>query len=143
MWADGPVKSDNYLFPSDHFGLFIDIVPGVPGESREAKATMMSMGEPDPSVEEILCRNAREGTELQAYRPGLLWSTVALAYHTVWLAAVAVGLREDIQELELCLQCEHDGKLNNKLKLKLIDSLSMRHEPKAFGNTHSQKFFGR
>ncbi|CAF4448880.1 unnamed protein product, partial [Adineta steineri] len=29
MWANEPIKSDNYLFPSDHFGLFIDLATNV------------------------------------------------------------------------------------------------------------------
>jgi endonuclease/exonuclease/phosphatase family metal-dependent hydrolase len=89
IWANEPIKVGNYLFPSDHFGLFIDIVTDLKDDTRKA----MSLGEPDPSAEEILCRNAKHNEDRRAYRLGLVQRTVALTSHVFWLGAVALGLK--------------------------------------------------
>ncbi|CAF2868426.1 unnamed protein product [Rotaria sp. Silwood2] len=89
MWANEPINSGNYLFPSDHFGLFIDIVTDVVNDSNE----LMSVGEPDPSAEEILFRHAENSKDQRAYHLGLVRTTGALISHIFWLGAVALGLK--------------------------------------------------
>jgi endonuclease/exonuclease/phosphatase family metal-dependent hydrolase len=93
MWANEPIKSDNYLFPSDHFGLFIDLIYSHTDSNRQTDITMMPIDKPDPSAEQILSRNAQNNKGQRAYRLGLLQTTMALAYHVVWLGAVALGLK--------------------------------------------------
>ncbi|CAF1282415.1 unnamed protein product [Adineta steineri] len=89
MWANEPIKSDNYLFPSDHFGLFIDLVTNV----TDINKSTISIGEPDPSVEEILYRNAQNNTDQREYRLGLVRRTSTLVSHLGWLGATALGLK--------------------------------------------------
>jgi endonuclease/exonuclease/phosphatase family metal-dependent hydrolase len=89
IWANEPIKSGNYLFPSDHFGLFIDLIIHLTDDSR----TVMPLGEPDSSAEEILRRNAQNNKDQRAHRLGLVRTTVAFASHIVWLGAVALGLK--------------------------------------------------
>ncbi len=89
IWANEPVKSDNYLFPSDHFGLFIDLVTDVTDDNMR----VLSIGKPDPSAEEILNRNAQNNKDRRAYRLGLVRTTVAFTSHIFWLGAVALGLK--------------------------------------------------
>jgi endonuclease/exonuclease/phosphatase family metal-dependent hydrolase len=93
MWADEPIKSDNYLFPSDHFGLFIDFVFEKTDNNKQSKIAMMSLGEPDPSAEEILRHNAQNNNDQGPYRLGLIRKTKALTSHVIWLGAVALGLK--------------------------------------------------
>ncbi|CAF3424340.1 unnamed protein product [Rotaria sp. Silwood1] len=88
LWANEPIKSGNYLFPSDHFGLFIDIVTDTISDRK-----VISLGETDPSAEEILFRNAENNKDQRAYRPGLLRTTAALVSHIFWLGAVTLGLK--------------------------------------------------
>jgi endonuclease/exonuclease/phosphatase family metal-dependent hydrolase len=89
IWANEPIRSGNYLFPSDHFGLFIDIVTDLTDDSRKT----ISLGEPDPTAEEILYRNAKNNKDRKAYQLGLIQRTTALASHVLWLGAVALGLK--------------------------------------------------
>jgi endonuclease/exonuclease/phosphatase family metal-dependent hydrolase len=89
LWANEPIKSDNYLFPSDHFGLFIDLVT----HSTDNNIKTMPMGEPDPSAEEILLRNAQNDKDQRAYSIGLIRRTTAMISHITWLGAVALGLK--------------------------------------------------
>jgi endonuclease/exonuclease/phosphatase family metal-dependent hydrolase len=89
LWANEPIKSGNYLFPSDHFGLFIDLVMDLTNDGRKA----MPMDEPDPTAEEILYRNAQNNKDQSAYRVGLVRTTAAFASQIVWLGAVALGLK--------------------------------------------------
>ena len=89
LWANEPIKSDNYLFPSDHFGLFLDIIL----HSTNNKETIMPVGEPDRTVEEILTRNAENNTDRQAYHLGLMRRTTAMVSHLFWLGAVTLGLK--------------------------------------------------
>ncbi|CAF0938554.1 unnamed protein product [Rotaria sordida] len=89
IWANEPIKFGNYLFPSDHFGLFIDIVTDAIDDCKE----LMPLSEPDPSAEEILFRNAKNNKDQKAYRPGLVRTTRALVSHILWLGAVVLGLK--------------------------------------------------
>ncbi|CAF1081193.1 unnamed protein product [Adineta steineri] len=88
MWANEPIKSDNYLFPSDHFGLFIDLVTNI----TDINKSTISVGEPDPSAVEILHRNAQNMDEKEI-RFGLVRRTGALVSHIGWLGATALGLK--------------------------------------------------
>ena len=89
LWANEPIKSNHYLFPSDHFGLFIDLVTDLTDDARQA----ISVGKLDPSAEQILFRNAQNNKDQSAYRLGLVQTTKAFALHVVWLGAVALGLK--------------------------------------------------
>jgi endonuclease/exonuclease/phosphatase family metal-dependent hydrolase len=89
LWANEPINSNNYLFPSDHFGLFIDLVTHSTDNSRQT----MSMGEPDSSAEEILRHNAQNDKDQRVYSIGLIRRTTAMALHIAWLGAVALGLK--------------------------------------------------
>jgi endonuclease/exonuclease/phosphatase family metal-dependent hydrolase len=89
LWANEPVKSGNFLFPSDHFGLFIDLVTNVKDDTKQ----IISMSEPDPSAEELLHQNAQNNEDQTAYRLGIVRRTVAFTSHIVWLGAVALGLK--------------------------------------------------
>jgi hypothetical protein len=93
MWANELIKSDNYLFQSDHFGLFIDFVFEKTDNNKQSAITMMSLGEPDPSAEEILRHNAQNNNDQGLYRLGLIRRTKALTSHVIWLGAVALGLK--------------------------------------------------
>ncbi|CAF3154478.1 unnamed protein product [Rotaria sp. Silwood2] len=93
MWANEPIKSDNYLFPSDHFGLFIDFVLEKTDNNKQLEITMMSLSKPDPSAEEILRHNAQNNNDQGPNRLGLMRQTVALTSHAIWLGAVALGLK--------------------------------------------------
>jgi endonuclease/exonuclease/phosphatase family metal-dependent hydrolase len=93
MWANEPIKSDNYLFPSDHFGLFIDFVLENTDNNKQSEITMMPLSKPDPSAEEILRHNAQNNNDQGPYRLGLMRKTRALTSHVVWLGAVALGLK--------------------------------------------------
>ena len=93
MWANEPIKADNYLFPSDHFGLFIDFVFEKTDNNKQSEITMMSLGEPDPSAEEILRHNAQNNNDQGPYRLGLMRRTIAYTSHVTWLGAVALGLK--------------------------------------------------
>ncbi|CAF1337878.1 unnamed protein product [Rotaria sp. Silwood1] len=93
MWANEPIKSDNYLFPSDHFGLFIDIVLEKTDNNKQSEITTMSLSKPDPSAEEILRRNAENINDQGPYRLGLIRKTTALTSHVIWLGAKALGLK--------------------------------------------------
>jgi len=89
IWANQPIKSDNYLFPSDHFGLFIDLITNV----TDKNSIVISVGEADPSAEEILHRNAQNNKDQRAYHLGLVRTIMALTSHIVWLGGVALGLK--------------------------------------------------
>ncbi|CAF4547940.1 unnamed protein product [Rotaria sp. Silwood2] len=93
MWANEPIKSDNYLFPSDHFGLFIDFVLEKTDNNKQSEITMMSLSKSDPSAEEILRHNAQNNNDQGPNRLGLMRQTVALTSHAIWLGAVALGLK--------------------------------------------------
>jgi endonuclease/exonuclease/phosphatase family metal-dependent hydrolase len=93
MWANEPIKSDNYLFPSDHFGLFIDFVLEKTDNNKQSEITMMSLSKPDPSAEEILRHNAQNNNDQRPYRRGLMRTTITLTSHVIWLGAVALGLK--------------------------------------------------
>lgn len=86
LWANEPIKSDNYLFPSDHFGLFLDMI--IHSSNNE-----MSIGEPNRTAQELLIRNAANNTDRQAYRLGLIRRTTAMISHVFWLGAVTLGLK--------------------------------------------------
>lgn len=89
IWANEPIKPDNYLFPSDHFGLYIDVIT----DSTDNSRNIMSLSEPDPSAEEILNLNAQNRKDQSAYRLQLVRTTVAWTSHAAWLGAVALGLK--------------------------------------------------
>ncbi|CAF3934843.1 unnamed protein product [Rotaria magnacalcarata] len=88
-WANEPIKSGNYLFPSDHFGLFIDIVTDIINDSK----AFIPMGESDPSAEDILFMNAQNNKNQRAYRLGLIRTIEAYVSHMAWLGAFALGLK--------------------------------------------------
>ena len=89
MWANEPIKYGTYLFPSDHFGLYIDLVINAPDDERRT----MPLGESEASVEQVLQRNAEQDTDPRAYRLGFVRTAVALTSHTAWLTGVALGLK--------------------------------------------------
>lgn len=89
LWANEPLVSGNYLFPSDHFGLFIDIITVKPNDNMK----YMPLEVPDPSAEEILIKNAHNKKNQTAYRLGVFRTTLALVSHTIWLGAFALGFR--------------------------------------------------
>ena len=91
LWANEPIKSDNYLFPSDHFGLYIDLV--LRSTSCDNDGKIISIGEPDPMAQNILTRNAENNTDQQAYRLGLTQRTTAIVSHLFWLGARTFGLK--------------------------------------------------
>ncbi|CAF5006144.1 unnamed protein product, partial [Rotaria sp. Silwood1] len=93
IWANEPIKSDDYLFPSDHFGLFIDIVLESTDNNKQSEITMMSLSKPDPSAEEILRHNAQNNNDQRPYRLGLVRTTIALTSHVAWLGAKALGFK--------------------------------------------------
>ncbi|CAF1173257.1 unnamed protein product [Didymodactylos carnosus] len=93
IWANEPIKSDNYLFPSDHFGLSIDFVLDKTDNNKQSEITMMSLSKPDPSAEEILRHNAQNSNDQRPNRLGLIRRTIALTSHVTWLGAVALGLK--------------------------------------------------
>ena len=88
LWANEPIRSDRYLFPSDHFGLFIDLRPGTSSDR-----STISLSELDPSAEAILSANAEKKEDVQSYRPGWVRTSLALTSHIFWLGSVALGLR--------------------------------------------------
>ena len=90
MWANQPIKSDSYLFPSDHFGLYIDLMTGNADPKNDAE---MSMGLPDRSAEKVLRRNAANNTDQSSYRLEPIRTTLAMVVHAGWLAAVALRLK--------------------------------------------------
>ncbi|CAF1235962.1 unnamed protein product [Adineta ricciae] len=89
LWANEAIKAEDYLFPSDHFGLSIDIVP----EVNEKYTDVISLGEPDPSANEILRQRAENKADQGPYRHGIVRRTTALASHLVWIGAKSVGLK--------------------------------------------------
>ena len=89
LWANEAIKAEDYLFPSDHFGLSIDIVPKV----TEKYSETIPLGEPDPSANEILRQNAENKADAGPYRQGIARTTTALAAHLVRLGAKSVGLK--------------------------------------------------
>ena len=89
MWANERIKADNYLFPSDHFGLFIDIVTEIIDGDKNA----MPMGEADSSAEKVLRHNAQNNTNRQAHRLGFVRASKAWISHALWLGGVALGLK--------------------------------------------------
>ena len=91
LWANQSIKSDNYLFPSDHFGLSIDLIAT---NSIDNTQRAMYMGKSDPSVHEVLSRNAENNENRSAYSLGLVRRTVALVSHFGWLAAISLGLKK-------------------------------------------------
>ncbi|CAF1375509.1 unnamed protein product [Rotaria sordida] len=93
IWANEAIKSDDYLFPSDHFGLSIDIVLEKTDNNKQSEIIMMSLSEPDPSAEEILRHNAQNNNDQRPYRLGLVRTTIALTSHVAWLGAKALGLK--------------------------------------------------
>ena len=92
LWANEPIRADSYLFPSDHFGLFIDLVCGT-----NAEGSTMSLSEPDPSAEAVLSANATNSGDIEPRRPGWIRKSLALTSHVFWLGGVAVGLRRNDQ----------------------------------------------
>ena len=93
MWADERIKPDDYLFPSDHFGLFIDLAVSINGQNQQPEETTMSLGAPDPSAEEMLRHNAQNEDDQQRNRVGIVRRTIALTSHVGWLGARALGLK--------------------------------------------------
>ena len=92
LWANEPIRADSYLFPSDHFGLFIDLVLGASSER-----STMPLSELDPSAEAILSANATKSSDMQPNRPGFIRKSLALTSHVFWLGGLAVGLRRNDQ----------------------------------------------
>jgi endonuclease/exonuclease/phosphatase family metal-dependent hydrolase len=94
MWANEPIKSDNYLFPSDHFGLSIDLIlRRTDNNNEQSQITMMSLSQPDPSAEQVLLHNSQNNDDQRQNRLGFIRKTKALTSHVVWLGAVALGLK--------------------------------------------------
>ena len=93
MWANEPIKSDNYLFPSDHFGLCIDCILEKRENDKQSEVTRMSLSEPDPTAEEILRHNAHNNNDQRPNRLGMVRRTMALTSHVMWLGGVALGLK--------------------------------------------------
>lgn len=93
IWADEPIKSDNYLFPSDHFGLSIDIFLDNTSYQKQSGIAKMSLGIPDPSAEETLRRNAQNNNDQRPDRIGIVRKTKALTSHLFWLGGRALGLK--------------------------------------------------
>ena len=88
LWATEPIRSDSYVFPSDHFGLFIDLVP-----TEDRERSTMCLSELDLSAAAILSVNAQKNKNIQAYRLGWVRRILSLTSHALWLGSVAVGLR--------------------------------------------------
>lgn len=89
LWANEPIQSGSYLFPSDHFGLSIDLRVDATNEN----GPMISIGQPDANAEEILHRNAQNNADRTPYRLQPMRTTWAFTAHAVWLGAVALGLK--------------------------------------------------
>ncbi|UJR07417.1 hypothetical protein I4U23_011703 [Adineta vaga] len=90
LWANEPIQTGNYLFPSDHFGLCIDVVVTKTDNNRE----MISLSESDPSTNEILSRNAQNNSDELPNRLGIVRKTMAYTSHLVWLGATTLGLKQ-------------------------------------------------
>lgn len=93
IWANEPIKADNYLFPSDHFGLSIDFVFEKIDNNKQSETTMMPLSTPDPSAEETLRHNAQNHNDQRLNHVGIVRKTTALTSHVLWLGAVALGLK--------------------------------------------------
>ena len=93
LWADEPIKADNYLFPSDHFGLSIDIFLENASHPREPGIVKMSLGIADPAAEETLRRNAQNTNDERRDRVGIVRKTKAWTSHVFWLGGRALGLK--------------------------------------------------
>ncbi|UJR23947.1 hypothetical protein I4U23_026915 [Adineta vaga] len=89
LWANEAIQTGNYLFPSDHFGLYIDVVFSVTDNNRE----MISLCESDPTANEILSHNAQNNTDQSSYRLGFVRTTIAFTSHLMWLGATSLGLK--------------------------------------------------
>lgn len=89
LWANEPIKPDNYLFPSDHFGLFIDIVTNNLKHSNQ----VMPLDKPDAAANKILLKNAQNNKEQRAYSLGILRTSIALVVHIFWLGAMYLGFK--------------------------------------------------
>lgn len=93
IWANEPIKPDNYLFPSDHFGLSIDFVLDKTNDNKHSEITMMPLNEPDPSAEEILRHNAQNVDDQGPHRLGIVRRTKAYTSHVLWLGAATLGFK--------------------------------------------------
>lgn len=94
IWANEPIKSDNYLFPSDHFGLSIDFVlEKTDDNNKQSEITMMPLNKLDPSAEQILRQNAQNINDPGPNRVGIVRKTMALTSHVMWLGGKALGLK--------------------------------------------------
>ena len=93
MWADERIKPDDYLFPSDHFGLFIDVVLADTVENQQPEEARMPLGAPDPSAEEVLRHNVQNQDDQRRNHVGIVRRTRALTSHAVWLGARTLGLK--------------------------------------------------
>ena len=90
LWADSPVRNGYYLFPSDHFGLYIDIYLG---KSIEQQSTTMPLSEPDIKTLEILHQHSRMDFVGQRYSPTVLRTAAAWISHILWLGASTLSLK--------------------------------------------------
>lgn len=93
IWANEPIKSDNYLFPSDHFGLSIDFVLEKSDDNRQSDVSMMPLNVPDPSAEEVLRHNAQNVDDPGPQRLGIVRKTKAFTSHVLWLGGAALGFK--------------------------------------------------
>lgn len=90
LWANHLIKDGSYLFPSDHFGLSIDLTSHLKSVHDD---TTISLGEPDAAAQEILRRNAENNVEQKTARFVLLRRIAGFTSHVGWLGAVALGLK--------------------------------------------------
>lgn len=93
LWANERLKPDDYLFPSDHFGLSIDILMDESNDQERLSITAMSLNEPDPSAQDILRQRAENYDDQGPARLGFIRKTIALTSHALWLGAVGLGLK--------------------------------------------------
>jgi hypothetical protein len=90
LWADSPIRNGYYLFPSDDFGLYIDIYLGKPIEQQ---SIIMPLGEPDTKALEVLHQHSRMDFVGQRYSPTVLRTAAAWTSHIMWLGASMMGLK--------------------------------------------------
>jgi len=88
LWANEAIKSDNYLFPSDHFGLSIDIVL-----EKTSEMAMMPLNKSDPTAEQVLRHNVENNDDERLNRVGIFRKTKAWTAHAFWLGGRALGLK--------------------------------------------------
>ena len=90
MWANQPIKNDSYLFPSDHFGLYMDLLVGHEDPKDDSE---ISLGILNRFTKVVLRHNAENNHDQSSYRLEPMRTTFAMIAHAAWLAAVALRLK--------------------------------------------------